>query len=134
MWLLPLYFGLQRFCLTRDKRYDFFYKNGVPKWRGTGYYYSRFRPGLGVRSSTSLERDKYLTCTRRKVRDCILDFHYIQRPTLGTTFELHSRCEENRKDYGRCKSSSMGTKINPHRGKEKGVLSSGVHCGRRLIS
>lgn len=30
------------------KRYDFFYKNGVPRWRGTGYYYSRFRPGLGV--------------------------------------------------------------------------------------
>lgn len=47
------------------KRYDFFYKNGVPKWRGTslqrilatradsfytgtGYYYSRFRPGLGA--------------------------------------------------------------------------------------
>lgn len=29
------------------QRYDFFYKNGVPKWRGTGYYYSRFRPGLG---------------------------------------------------------------------------------------
>lgn len=29
-------------------RYDFFYKNGVPKWRGTGYYYSRFRPGLGT--------------------------------------------------------------------------------------
>ncbi|KAF9247295.1 DnaJ-domain-containing protein [Melanogaster broomeanus] len=30
------------------QRYDFFYKNGVPKWRGTGYYYSRFRPGLGT--------------------------------------------------------------------------------------
>jgi hypothetical protein len=30
------------------QRYDFFYKNGVPKWRGTGYYYSRYRPGLGV--------------------------------------------------------------------------------------
>ncbi|KAF5321903.1 hypothetical protein D9619_000778 [Psilocybe cf. subviscida] len=30
------------------KRYDFFYKNGVPKWRGTGYYYSRYRPGLGA--------------------------------------------------------------------------------------
>ncbi|KAF7332082.1 RNA-dependent RNA polymerase [Mycena kentingensis (nom. inval.)] len=29
------------------ERYDFFYKNGVPRWRGTGYYYSRFRPGLG---------------------------------------------------------------------------------------
>lgn len=30
------------------ERYDFFYKNGVPVWRGTGYYYSRFRPGLGA--------------------------------------------------------------------------------------
>ncbi|TFK75827.1 DnaJ-domain-containing protein [Pluteus cervinus] len=30
------------------ERYDFWYKNGVPKWRGTGYYYSRFRPGLGT--------------------------------------------------------------------------------------
>ncbi|KAH7887670.1 DnaJ-domain-containing protein [Phlebopus sp. FC_14] len=32
----------------RRERYDFFYKNGVPKWRGTGYYYTRFRPGLGT--------------------------------------------------------------------------------------
>lgn len=31
---------------TARERYDFFYKNGVPKWRGTGYYYSRFRPTL----------------------------------------------------------------------------------------
>jgi len=30
------------------KRYDFFYRNGVPKWRGTGYYYARFRPGVGT--------------------------------------------------------------------------------------
>ncbi|KAG8865233.1 hypothetical protein FRB96_000123 [Tulasnella sp. 330] len=30
----------------RRERYDFFFKNGVPKWRGTGYYYSRYRPGL----------------------------------------------------------------------------------------
>ncbi|KZW04216.1 hypothetical protein EXIGLDRAFT_758512 [Exidia glandulosa HHB12029] len=30
------------------ERYDFFYKNGFPRWRGTGYYYSRFRPGLGT--------------------------------------------------------------------------------------
>ncbi|TGZ78372.1 hypothetical protein EX30DRAFT_322563 [Ascodesmis nigricans] len=28
-------------------RYDHFLKNGFPKWRGTGYYYARFRPGLG---------------------------------------------------------------------------------------
>ncbi|GAA5824214.1 hypothetical protein JCM10212_002911 [Sporobolomyces blumeae] len=31
----------------KRQRYDFFYENGVPKWRGTGYYYSRYRPGLG---------------------------------------------------------------------------------------
>ncbi|KAK4056271.1 hypothetical protein OIO90_002714 [Microbotryomycetes sp. JL221] len=30
----------------KRKRYDFFHDNGVPKWRGTGYYYSRYRPGL----------------------------------------------------------------------------------------
>jgi hypothetical protein len=29
------------------ERYDYFLKHGFPRWRGTGYYYSRFRPGLG---------------------------------------------------------------------------------------
>ncbi|KAI9848678.1 MAG: hypothetical protein M1837_006765 [Sclerophora amabilis] len=29
------------------ERYDHFLKNGFPRWRGTGYYYARFRPGLG---------------------------------------------------------------------------------------
>ncbi|CRG87941.1 hypothetical protein PISL3812_04963 [Talaromyces islandicus] len=29
------------------ERYDHFLKYGFPKWKGTGYYYSRFRPGLG---------------------------------------------------------------------------------------
>jgi curved DNA-binding protein CbpA len=29
------------------QRYDHFLRNGFPKWRGTGYYYERFRPGLG---------------------------------------------------------------------------------------
>ncbi|KAJ5739750.1 hypothetical protein N7533_012534 [Penicillium manginii] len=28
-------------------RYDHFLKHGFPLWKGTGYYYSRFRPGLG---------------------------------------------------------------------------------------
>ncbi|KAI9705747.1 MAG: hypothetical protein M1820_004995 [Bogoriella megaspora] len=28
-------------------RYDHFLKNGFPRWRGTGYYYQRYRPGLG---------------------------------------------------------------------------------------
>lgn len=30
----------------RRRSYDHFLDNGFPKWRGTGYYYSRFRPGL----------------------------------------------------------------------------------------
>ncbi|KAI9781960.1 MAG: hypothetical protein M1839_005553 [Geoglossum umbratile] len=28
------------------ERYDHFLKNGFPRWRGTNYYYARFRPGL----------------------------------------------------------------------------------------
>ncbi|PGH04436.1 hypothetical protein AJ79_07093 [Helicocarpus griseus UAMH5409] len=30
------------------ERYDHFLRHGFPKWKGTGYYYSRFRPGLGT--------------------------------------------------------------------------------------
>lgn len=30
------------------ERYDHFLRNGFPKWRGSGYYYTRFRPGLGT--------------------------------------------------------------------------------------
>jgi hypothetical protein len=29
------------------ERYDHFMRNGFPAWRGSGYYYQRFRPGLG---------------------------------------------------------------------------------------
>ena len=29
-------------------RYDYFLQNGFPVWRGTGYYYARYRPGLGT--------------------------------------------------------------------------------------
>ncbi|CAG8462461.1 9354_t:CDS:10, partial [Ambispora gerdemannii] len=28
------------------ERYNFFLKNGVPRWRGTGYFYRRHRPGV----------------------------------------------------------------------------------------
>lgn len=28
------------------RRYDYFYTKGFPKWKGTGYYYSKFRPGI----------------------------------------------------------------------------------------
>lgn len=30
------------------ERYDHFLNHGFPTWRGTGYYYSRYRPGLGT--------------------------------------------------------------------------------------
>ena len=41
--------GLIKKILTGSgrERYDHFLANGFPKWRGTGYYYARFRPGLG---------------------------------------------------------------------------------------
>lgn len=29
-------------------RYDHFLSNGFPQWKGTGYYYDRYRPGLGA--------------------------------------------------------------------------------------
>ncbi|CAO1623693.1 unnamed protein product [Parajaminaea phylloscopi] len=32
----------------RKDRYDHFLSTGFPKWRGTGYYYQRFRPGIGA--------------------------------------------------------------------------------------
>ncbi|ORY81125.1 chaperone J-domain-containing protein, partial [Neocallimastix californiae] len=28
------------------KRYDYFLKVGVPKWRGTGYFFSRYKPSI----------------------------------------------------------------------------------------
>ncbi|ODV80031.1 DnaJ-domain-containing protein [Suhomyces tanzawaensis NRRL Y-17324] len=28
------------------KRYDYFYAKGFPTWKGTGYYYSKYRPGF----------------------------------------------------------------------------------------
>jgi hypothetical protein len=30
------------------ERYDHFLRNGFPAWKGTGYYYSNFRPGFGT--------------------------------------------------------------------------------------
>lgn len=33
---------------TARERYDHYLKQGFPSWRGSGYYYERFRPGLGT--------------------------------------------------------------------------------------
>ncbi|KAI4209647.1 MAG: hypothetical protein LQ351_007447 [Letrouitia transgressa] len=30
------------------ERYDYFLAHGFPKWKGSGYYYNRFKPGLGT--------------------------------------------------------------------------------------
>lgn len=32
----------------KRERYDFFLDHGFPMWKGTDYYYSRYRPGLGT--------------------------------------------------------------------------------------
>ncbi|KAL7413056.1 hypothetical protein BDY24DRAFT_362673 [Mrakia frigida] len=60
------------------KRYDFFYKNGVPKWKGTGYFYSRYRPGfitvsLFLALLTSLFQHLYLTLNYRRDLQRITD-------------------------------------------------------------
>jgi hypothetical protein len=70
------------------ERYDFFYKNGVPKWRGTGYYYSRFRPGLGV---------SFFLCTRSCSNNCsvgavsprVLNASYVRAAVACPAHELH---------------------------------------------
>ncbi|KAJ1724077.1 hypothetical protein LPJ61_005776 [Coemansia biformis] len=43
---MGLVVGIMRDSESR-KRYNFFRKNGVPAWRGTGYLYRRWRPGFG---------------------------------------------------------------------------------------
>lgn len=43
LWTFPTHSQTQANHCLRDQ---FFFKNGVPKWRGTGYYYSRFRPSI----------------------------------------------------------------------------------------
>ncbi|KAK1999590.1 DnaJ domain-containing protein [Colletotrichum falcatum] len=42
--------GLVRKLLSGPERdrYDHFLKNGFPAWKGTNYYYNRYRPGLGT--------------------------------------------------------------------------------------
>ncbi|TDZ13172.1 putative J domain-containing protein [Colletotrichum spinosum] len=42
--------GLVRKILSGPERdrYDHFLKNGFPAWKGTNYYYDRYRPGLGT--------------------------------------------------------------------------------------
>jgi len=82
------------------KRYDFFYKNGVPKWRGTGYYYSRFRPGLGtviaflVILTSSLQ---YLVQKINYKRDLTRIRHFITKARFAAWGPKLIRIETKRK-------------------------------------
>ncbi|KAF8529191.1 DnaJ domain-containing protein, partial [Hysterangium stoloniferum] len=82
------------------KRYDFFYKNGVPKWRGTGYYYSRFRPGLGtviiflIILTSSLQ---YLVQRMNYKRDLARIQHFVTKARLAAWGPKLIRIETRRK-------------------------------------
>jgi len=84
---------------SRD-RYDFFYKNGVPKWRGTGYYYSRFRPGLGTVFV-------FLTIVTSSMQ------YFVQKYNYRRDLE---RVETLVKD---ARAQAWGPKMNPLEGKRK---------------
>ncbi|CAJ0634373.1 7356_t:CDS:2 [Entrophospora sp. SA101] len=62
------------------ERYNFFLKNGVPKWRGTGYYYNRHRPGLESREIAWGKRMKKQN-TRKKIfvneKNFIVDYDNV---------------------------------------------------------
>ncbi|CAJ0864400.1 5116_t:CDS:2 [Entrophospora sp. SA101] len=62
------------------ERYNFFLKNGVPKWRGTGYYYNRHRPGLESREIACGKRMKKQN-TRKKIfvneKNFIVDYDNV---------------------------------------------------------
>jgi len=82
------------------KRYDFFYKNGVPSWRGTGYYYSRFRPGLG----TVLVFLTFLTSALQLVAQRITYKRDKERMEMFTS---------------EAKKAAWGTKLTPGEGQRK---------------
>ena len=122
--------------LGHPLRYDFFYKNGVPKWRGTGYYYSRFRPGIWVSlyrclpwpsSRIFITSLANLSSTERKIYGgtiCI-DGHDVPCRShdgvavYGSETELRKRFRTDREDQTRCEDNSMGKSIGaPGRPKE----------------
>ncbi|KAI9486433.1 MAG: hypothetical protein EXX96DRAFT_496290 [Benjaminiella poitrasii] len=102
------------------ERYNFFYKNGVPRWRGTGYLYSRFRPGLGTVSIVLLligagmqylagqinyrqEKRRIIQFVNDARTQMIQDAPKGRAPTLGRTFieigQRTMRCEVKNDHY-----------------------------------
>lgn len=101
------------------QRYDFFYKNGVPKWRGTGYYYSRFRPGLGVSPLHGLLRSYPKICFGLQ---SVLAFLTIL--TSGLQFLVQNMnykrdLQRIEKFRGEARSAAWGPKLVPLGGKRK---------------
>lgn len=99
---------------TSRERYNFFYKNGVPRWRGTGYLYSRFRPGLGTvivlltliaagmqyiagQINYRQEKKKILEFIANARAQMIQDAPKGRAPTMGRSYievgQRHMRCE-----------------------------------------
>lgn len=99
---------------TSRERYNFFYKNGVPRWRGTGYLYSRFRPGLGTviviltliasgmqyianQINYRQEKKKILEFIANARTQMIHDSPKGRAPTMGRSYievgQRHMRCE-----------------------------------------
>ncbi|KAI8092446.1 DnaJ domain-containing protein [Gilbertella persicaria] len=105
---------------TSRERYNFFYKNGVPRWRGTGYLYSRFRPGVGSVAVVVLliaagmqyiagqinyrqEKRKITQFVNDARAQMIQDAPKGRAPTLGRTFieigQRNMRCEVKGDNY-----------------------------------
>ncbi|CAO3613713.1 unnamed protein product [Mucor hiemalis] len=102
------------------ERYNFFYKNGVPRWRGTGYLYSRFRPGLGTviivlsliaagmqhiagQINYHQEKKRILEFVNNARSQMIQDAPKGRAPTLGRTYievgRKNMRCEVKGDNY-----------------------------------
>lgn len=102
------------------ERYNFFYKNGVPRWRGTGYLYSRFRPGLGTviivlsliaagmqyiagQINYRQEKKRILEFVNNARSQMIQDAPKGRAPTLGRTYievdQRNMRCEVKGDNY-----------------------------------
>ena len=114
--------------VPRCASYDFFYKNGVPVWRGTGYYYSRFRPGLGV---GGLRRTRAVRWGSHGTLQTVLVF--LVFVTSGVQYlvqRLNYTRDLKRIDWivSQARTAAWGSKLNPVEGQRK------VCCGTTLAT
>ncbi|PVV00775.1 hypothetical protein BB560_004831 [Smittium megazygosporum] len=68
----------------KRKRYNFFRKNGVPVWRGTGYLYRRWRPGtitvlIGLGIFFSLTQYMFMSLSYWRAQQRIKEFEEHQQ-------------------------------------------------------